>query len=272
MTKTLITAYSDEISLATSKLELDYPMGSYIPSWKIFRAFSKENDIIANTIKDTPTWKKSLGSNIVDIGTGDGLVLKKLLLDANIQRTTIVEPNKKLLEEAKNNLRKIEQLKTINCYLQSVDYPKLYCGNELSLLIHVLYLLEEGSLTKFISKIPAGSRVIIITDERESLFKECWNLTAEKFAKRSSKIHTEIERLEKNGDVYVTRTSFKTYLRNPFLINRKDLKESLLSMITYSEFDTLPTDTKIDINEIFASFSISDIVQCDSICYEIEKI
>ena len=58
MTETSIITHSSDIETQLNEFALDYPMGSYIPVWKIFRAFSKENDLIASHVRSLEIWKK----------------------------------------------------------------------------------------------------------------------------------------------------------------------------------------------------------------------
>ena len=270
MIQTLVTNHSNRIANQIKKFELDYPMGSYIPYWKIFRAFSKENELIATAIKSTHIWKTSANSSIIDIGTGDGLVLRNLSKEKDKSTSyTVIEPNKELIEEAERNLKNIDLLKTVNKDLFSTNLKQLLTGNEVILLVHVLYLLNTNSLKKLVNNIPSGSKLIIVTDGLSSLFSDCWSLTAPKFADRSKNIHTEIEGLEKINKIQISKSTFKTLLKNPFKIGREDLRNALLSMITYSVFNTLPTDCKIEVKEIFDKYATQDLVQCDSICYEL---
>lgn len=267
-----ITTHSNNIVNSYSQFILDYPMGSYIPSWKIFRAFSKENHIIARHIDSTKTWKHSQKNTIMDIGGGDGLVLKNLIdLQGYLSKVKFIEPNEQLLNEAERNLDLGKNLTLINKDLFTLDFNKDFKNVDIILLVHVLYLLELKSLTKLIDYIPRGVPIIIVTDETNSLFADCWKFTAKKYANRSRNIHIEIADLENSNKIKVHKSSFKTYLKNPFNIERDDIFESLLSMITYSEYSALSKDTKINIKSIFDKYSEKDLVHCNSVCYEIIK-
>lgn len=272
MIQTLITAHSTELQKNYNEFILDYPMGSYIPALKIFRSFSNENSLIANHICSTNSWEDTTERMIMDIGGGDGLVLKKIFnLHSNSCKVLFVEPNEQLLNEAEKNLSLGENFKPINKDLFSLNFKKDFTDVDLALLVHVLYLLESNSLTRLMLHLPKEIPIIVVTDENDSIFPDCWSITATKYAKRSQSIHNEIKQLVRSNEIKVKKSTFKTYLKNPFQIEREDLRESLLSMITYSEFSTLSVDSKIDVKCIFDKYSERDLVHCNSVCYEIIK-
>ena len=276
MTKTSVTALSAEINKNIKKFDLDYPMGSYVPAWKVFRAYSKENLIIAEHVSNTRTWVKTEPSRVLDIGSGDGLVLKKIIEQSEYKPHSIriVEPNSELLQEARSNLIELcpeNSLELIKEDIFSYQAQIAYEGVDLILLIHVLYLLPEESVNKIIQSLPVGLPIIIVTDQNSSLFSDTWKLAAKKYYNRSTQINSFIGSL--NNDKYsVNETSFRTYLKNPFYIQREDLQDKLISMISYSEFNEMDVDRKLDIKEIFDKFSEKDLVYCESKCYEIIKL
>ncbi|MCP4158864.1 MAG: class I SAM-dependent methyltransferase [Deltaproteobacteria bacterium] len=273
MTQKQIKSHTKDLNHAYNKLVLDYPMGSYIPSWKIFRAFAKENKIIADHVCSTEAWNKTGLSTIMDIGSGDGLVLKNILEQYKSEiKVKFVEPNEELVNDAQSHLFNFKQIEYIAKELFKLDFEKEFKNVDLFLVIHVLYLLEEKSLSKLIDQIPKDKPIIVVTDDCNSLFSDCWNITGHKYAYRSNKIHDEIENLKSTGLIKLKKTSFKTYLKNPFNVDRPDLKESLLSMVTYSEFSKLSDNSKIEISKIFDKYSEGELVECNSACYEIVKI
>ncbi len=201
---------------------------------------------------------------------GLGFYLKPIsFVQLNVK---FVEPNKELINDAQNHLLNYKQIKYFTKDIFKLDHKKEFKNVDLFLILHVLYLLEEKSLTKLIELIPKNKPIIIVTDDRNSLFSDCWNITAHKYSFRSNKIHDEIENLKNSHLIKFKKTSFKTYLKNPFKVDRADLRESLLSMITYSEFSKLPDDSKIEISKIFNKYTEGELVECNSACYEIVKI
>ncbi|MDP2089494.1 MAG: class I SAM-dependent methyltransferase [Flavobacteriaceae bacterium] len=271
----LITNHSKEISNIISLFYLDYPMGSYIPKWKVFRAFTNENKTIAEHIANTSLWKKSELKKVLDIGTGDGLVLANLcLLSTKLpQKVTLVEPNNTLLIEAKNQIEELHQNIEIQAYCNEINQllPDVFSGIDLVLIAHVLYLIPTNDMENIINSLPLNIPLIIVTDSRNSLFPKCWEVTAPKYFKRSQYIHKFIASLDRNKFT-IKESSFKTYLKNPFKIDRVELMNSVLSLICYTDYENLSISDKSAIFDLVSKHSIGGLTFCNSICYEIVRI
>lgn len=272
MTKESITPHSDEIKKSISDFYLDYPMGSYIPSWKVFRAFTNENKIIADQILSTQSWKDVKPKRLLDIGVGDGLVLKSIISQApnKISYLKLVEPNATLCEEAVKNLQalkldfEVEALKTDILSLVSTAFTKV----DLAIMAHVLYLMPEADFIKLLEHLPPGVPLVIITDAVDSLFPNCWQLAAPKYYERSQHVHKVIEGLDQKR-FSVRRSQFKTFLQNPYLIEREDLQMRILSMMCYSDYGELELGTQKLVKDRVERFRVDDLVFCNSVCYEV---
>lgn len=270
-----IITHSKEISELTSLFYLDYPMGSYIPKWKVFRAFTNENKTIAEHIVKSSSWKHSHLKNVLDIGTGDGLLFANLfsLSDKLPQKITLVEPNIELLSEAKNQIERLSQDVDIQTYYNEINplIPNIFGNIDLVLITHVLYLLPSNDVKQIIYSLPLNTPAIITTDSLNSLFPKCWEFTAPKYFNRSQYIHKFISSLDKNQFI-VKESGFKTYLKNPFRIDRPELMDSVLSLICYTDFENLSKKDKLEIFKLVNNYSIDDLTFCNSTCYEIERI
>lgn len=266
-----IIAHSKEIRKSVEKFELDYPMGSYIPSWKVFRVFTNENRILADQIVDTNAWN-SKPRRILDIGSGDGLVLRNVLVNSNhkVDEIHLVEPNGDLLHESRGILNSLD----FKCELASYETDILKClevlvSVDIVLISHVLYLLPEDSLQKILDHIPPDIPLIIITDDKNSLFPSCWKITAPKFHSRSLHIHNVINDLSSNFEVKSSK--FQTYLQQPKSIKNVELRDKILSMISYSEYEILEKSDKIKIETTISKYTVKYLSFCNSIRYEIIK-
>lgn len=270
----LITTHSKEISGIISRFYLDYPMGSYIPKWKVFRAFTNENKTIAEHIANTSSWKKSELKNVLDIGTGDGLVLANLCsLSTKLPRKiTLVEPNNELLTEAKNQIERLGQDIEIEIYCNEINQllPNVFNNVDLILIAHVLYLIPSNNIEQIINSLPLNTPAIIITDSSNSLFPKCWEVTALKYFNRSQYIHKFIAFLDRNKFT-IKESGFKTYLKNPFKIERTELMNSVLSLICYTDYENLSTNDKGVIFDLVNKHSVEDLTFCSSTCYEIMR-
>jgi len=270
-----ITIHSHKINHSATKFTLDYPMGSYIPSWKIFRAFTNENQLISKHILSTKSWKKTKPSRILDIGTGDGLVLKAIIAGSlhPFSKVRVVEPNPILFRQAQQNLSSSKLYFTFEGLEDDVMEvtEKVFQDIDLVLITHVLYLLQKNEMKKLLSLLPNDVPVVIVTDTKKSLFPDCWSETALKFFQRSQFIHKVINQLQQNGNYDIKTSTFRTFLQNPFLIDRDDLKERILSMVCYSEFNELKPSVQKNIKKIMSRYSVEELVYCNSTCYEITK-
>ncbi|MEI6575116.1 MAG: class I SAM-dependent methyltransferase [Bacteroidota bacterium] len=253
---------------------MDYPMGSYIPKWKIFRAFTNENKTIAEHIVSTKLWQNTKINCILDIGTGDGQVLSTTLSISHKlpNKVVLVDPNSELLNEAKTQLSK--NVGQTDVFLSNTDIgsviPDIFQGVDFILLVHVLYLVPFSDVEKIINNLPINLPLLIITDKEDSLFPRCWKITAPKYFERSVKINAFLSNLPPS-DFSVEISTFKTFIKNPYMIDRPELMNSILSLISYTEYENLNDNKKGQITEVVKDNSINDLISCETNCYEIIK-
>lgn len=269
---------SQQVSQAVSKLALDYPMGEYIPAWKAFRAFAQENDIIAKIIVGSESWKFAKPAGILDIGTGDGLVLRSCLdlVDVLPDKVRVLEPNDILMVEARSALKKFKPKIDFEFIGSGIaeKLPGIFDCVDLAIISHVLYLLPMALVEDIINALPENVPLIIITDAQNSLFSQCWNITAPKYSRRAENIHEIVGGFDKTNHT-VSANKFYTYLRNPFTLERQDIKYKILSLVCYAGFDSLSDAKKQKIESLFKMHSVeneTDIIKCQSVCYEVTKL
>jgi SAM-dependent methyltransferase len=274
MTLERIITHSKEIGENCFRFFLDYPMGRYIPKWKIFRAFTNENRTIAEHISSTMAWQNTEIHNLLDVGTGDGLVLANLLTlsSKHLNKVILVDPNSDLLFEARKHLS--SNTTTVELEVHNDDIsnliPSVFQGIDIVLIVHVLYLVPTSDFEKIINSLPSNLPVLIITDNEDSLFPKCWEITAPKYFERSQNINALLRNLPQN-EFSVKTSTFKTFLKNPLMIERPELKDSILSLICYVDYENLGDEKKKRILELLKQNSIEDLIYCDSICYEVVK-
>jgi phospholipid N-methyltransferase len=266
------TKHSREIQEKILNFYLDYPMDSYIPAWKVFRSFTNENNLIADKIISSESWELNSQRNILDVGTGDGSVLKEILSRSAtpINFIRVVEPNLELLKEAETNLNSLclkSSIEFVNSDLITLLNQNLFNINTV-ILSHVLYLLPELDIEIFFDELPKEVRVYIITDDINSLFPNCWKITSPKYYQRTLNIHSKINSLKYSG-FDIKKSSFQTFLQNPFLIERMDIQEKIMSMICYSNFSNLNMKEIELVKLEMKKFEVEDLVYCNSVCYEI---
>lgn len=256
-----------------------HPMPEYVSAWKTFRQSCDENKKIAEYLVGSGV----LGPrpiSIVDVGCGDGHVLYELLtdermVDRDVERIVLVDPDGELLNEAISNvfaatkkahLQPVGGVQKLLGHAHSV-WPDCAEGMSVALLVHVVYLLKDGELEYILAKRPPHVRLIVVMDNQASVFTQLWKHTATIYYRRSVNAHRI---LKENGAV---RLKGKIESRMPLRNLRRGAPAYpwILSFMCYSDMQN-PNAPELDVaNGIIEAHANKKggYVSCFSDCYVI---
>ena len=254
--------------------KLTWPWSSFIPSWKVFRAISNENEYIANHIISRDSWPKSNSSvRILDLGCGDGLLIKQIVMSCNqnVSEVHLLDPDDYLLNEAEKNLKSLKIVKNI---LKTLGYAEEFIDSisinkDVILAVHIVYFMHCNALKKIFFSIPRSIPIFVVIDDSTSIFTKIWKISTPKYFKRSIDSHKIIKNLP-SKNFSVKKTTFLSYVPDPFFF-RDEIRNQLISMLAYADFDKLLKDKKDKICRIIKENENSKKVVCRNICYEIIK-
>lgn len=259
-----------------------FPTTAYPEAWKNFRRMSDENKVTAELITAFPFLKNSQTDRIIrilDIGCGDGLLIQQIIqklccdLGSSIETLTILDPYKDWLDEARNTLKVYEKCKTIpNLDLihgKIEDHiPNLLCQHEVILAIHLVYLLDDGVFEKLVHSLPQNTtHLYVVMDAPGSVFSEIWKVTQPIYLDRVEKAHQFIKNL--GFEYSVIEDSILSMVNNPLRIEDLGIRNSLLSMLSYSNYDDLSQEDIRHIKNEIDKNSTGHQLRCKSTCYEI---
>src|SRR5690349_6295234 len=97
--------FSPTIQIVQTKGSETYPMPAYVKSWQDFRSVSNEAETIAFHITHQKWRPDNTPIKILDVGTGDGILLKQLVSACpwQIAELVCVDPNSAFLQESERN-------------------------------------------------------------------------------------------------------------------------------------------------------------------------
>ena len=252
---------------------IDFPMSRerYLSTWKIFRLVSNENVVTAKHIIALQAFQSK--SSILDLGCGDGLVISKIISQSNteINSVHLLDPDFQMLNEAVDNVSSLNKQIQINkwCGKVSQYFHILNKKVDVILAIHLVYLLKEDELQSILSELPKGVPIIFVFDDENSVFSSVWKMTAKKYSERSLYARIFLNSL---GQSYQIKQSLITsHIANPLNHNHK-IKSALISILSYSDFDHMPNELRIDVEKCISSYLKNDVLPCTSICYEIVRV
>lgn len=253
--------------------KIDFPMTRerYLSTWKVFRSISDENHITATHILSLDSWENI--NSILDLGCGDGLITKSIVLNssAQIDKVMLLDPDKEMLEEASLNLTELGVVPEVE---RRVSKFEDYLTNhsitvDVILAIHLVYLITPESFRLLIENLPVGKKLILVLDDEGSVFTQLWEQTAPKYVERSRYVRQYLTEL--HGQCSINKTTITSKIINP-LIQRTDIKDALLSILSYSDFSLMDTACKNFVEACVAENVSGRFLQCTSACYEIMKI
>jgi hypothetical protein len=250
----------------------EFPLETYLSSWKLFRYSSNENIVTAEHLLASKSWKQH--SKILDVGCGDGLIVREVAYRSSspIQEIHLLDADLELLQEAYKHvsaLNIVSSVKTYHCNICE-QVPTCYSEVDAILAIHLAYLVPSSHFSVLIENLPKNIPLYLILDEPKSVFSSIWEKTAPKYFQRSAYAHKLISELSRDKFSIETST-ITSHLKNPLSIERQDIREGILSLLCYNNFSQLTPKDKEWVAEQITNFTKNDLVYCNSTCYEIAR-
>jgi len=252
----------------------EWPMASYMAAWRTFRRLSDENRATARHLLSRSRWPHRDGITICDIGCGDGRLVETLVMESatEISSVVLVDPDAGLVEEARTCVSATSSKRKVTGINDSAEaaFPGCAADADVSLLVHVVYLIPNGGLWHLLEALPAGMPLYVVLDAPESVFSQLWKRTAPKYSARAAKARDLIESLPP-AQFAVDRSTFSSTITNPFKLNRSDQRDAILSLLCYRTIDESDTELRGWIGEVVAGHTAGLHIVCDSVCYEIVR-
>jgi hypothetical protein len=152
------------------------------------------------------------------------------------------------------------------------SFPECAKGCDVVLLVHVVYLMRNGSLRNLLRTSPLGTPMYIILDAPGSVFTDLWRNTAPKYYARALKAHETIQALSKD-DWVVSQNSIMSRIRTPIHIDRPDLRTAIFSMLCYADLSKdLTGSIESGVADTLNAHTVGNFVLCESTCYEIKRV
>lgn len=239
------------------------PFDAYTLHWRLFRCMSNENEVFANAVLNCKLFKNSNQSTIIDVGTGDGAVIQRVIKNTNSKNFVLIDPSDEYLTIAKlltaeyaNRIR-YEKIK----FIEMQTYPKA-----LYLAIHMIYLLSEKEIELLLELPFKGFDLILIVDSPESIFSQLWNVCAKDYYKKCEYFYTQLKKMHKTKNI----TEIKSKVLSPFK-SRIDgnTRIAMLSTMCYCDWKSLSDKQKEIAQSIINNYNQNDIIDCRSNLIEI---
>jgi SAM-dependent methyltransferase len=253
----------------------EWPMETYMSAWRVFRRMSDENQLTAQHLLSRRYWPRDKqGLRIADFGCGDGMIIEALALASprTVNAIHLVDIDQELIEQAKRRVEGlgiVKDLKTITGRAEKLIRDVMHEA-DVGLAVHLVYLLKESQLRALLAALAPGVPLFIVMDQPYSVFTQLWEMTAPKYHRRSLNAHKIIASLKEDNYI-VERTEFSTHLTNPLTL-RKEIKDSVLSLLCYRDYRELDTRTQGRVRDILTEHSALEQVICDCTCYEIVRL
>jgi SAM-dependent methyltransferase len=253
--------------------KIDFPMTRerYLSTWKIFRSISDENYITARHVLSLDIWNDI--ESVLDLGCGDGLIMKSLVLNSpeQIEKVVLVDPDKEMLDEAVLHLSElgiVDEIQSEVAKFEDVLYKYIH-SVDLILAVHLVYLVSPDVFKTLLNSLPIGKKLILILDDDSSVFTKLWRRLSPKYAERSSAARVYLQNIP---DTYsVKKTTITSKIVNP-LQQREDIKSSLLSLMSYADFDLMDSKSQNFVEETIQESVAGRFLDCTSACYEIKRV
>jgi hypothetical protein len=253
------------------KLLPTWPCNSYLSAWKTFRLISNENEVTASHLLTRKNWPRKENIAICDLGCGDGHLVEKIILKSptKIAKLYLLDPDAELMREAHERISEINLVSNVVCSVSKAEDGLLECvtGTDVILLIHVVYLIENGVLLKILSSIPINTPLYIILDSPDSIFTALWKITAPKYYEKAFKAHEILKKLSKERFT-IKRSTIKSQIINPLSSPREDIRQAILSILTYSDFHDHMYPS---VMPILKKHMVENNLVCKSVCYEVMR-
>jgi trans-aconitate methyltransferase len=264
---------TDKTSLEVAITNIDFPMSRerYLSTWKIFRAISDENFITANHLLSLDSWDNI--QSVLDLGCGDGLISKSLVLNSpqQINKVILVDPDGEMVNEAEMHLSEIGIVDDVEKHLSGFEtcFDVCVLKVDVVLAVHLVYLITTEAFQRLIDRLPVGKKLILVLDDESSIFTKLWKRTATKYAQRSEYVRNYLDNL--HNEYSVKKTVITSKLVNP-LVQRTDVKDALLSLMSYSDYLLMDNNSKMFVENCVKDNLSGRFVECRSACYEIVKV
>jgi SAM-dependent methyltransferase len=258
-----------------STMEIDqseWPLPAYIKAWKAFRSVSNEADEIASHLARQKWVPKSIPINILDVGTGDGVLLQKILLlcSHSVRDVVVADPNPAFLTEARSHLADVHisgQLKVINKKIEEVDRDVIRSA-DLAIFSHVVYLTGAAPLLSTLRELRSGSCCYIVFDAEASIFSHLWTRTAApEYLLRVREARGKIESLSEEKWV-INKTTILTQVKNPRHL-RPEIGDLIKSLLCYIDVADMDIETLNWVNGELENAGRFGNIQCSSDCYQL---
>ena len=254
---------------------IKFPSSSYPSSWRIFRTSSDENSVTAQHLAVRPSWPKLNSIKLLDIGAGDGLLANEIVKTVEeVDVLTLIDPFQEWLSLAAINLKPLLDAKIIDSF-HTIDksiqesLSEVNGSYDVFLLVHVVYFLQQDTLREIIEALPKNKPLYVVLDEPNSVFSRIWAKTKPSYLDRAKKAHELINELP--DSFRVERSNITSHLSDP-LKRKEKVRDSLLSILSYSDFECLSNEEQDFVVQQVKNSCIGDRVHCESACYEILKI
>lgn len=255
-----------------SLFQKEWPMETYISSWKLFRSMSDENELTSEHLLTRDNWPKREDVNILDIGCGDGLLIKKIIekCDRSINYVHLLDPDEELLKQAYQNVNELQIVKKVFIIHNKIEkmVPGCFEKIDVILAVHIIYLLAIEKFKQMLYKLPQKVPLYLVLDKPNSIFTRLWKETAKKYYDRCMRVHAIIKKLPARQFV-VKESSINSHISNPLNISRPEVKESILSILCYTEARDMDTQAREKVEKEIKNVIVDNKILCESACYEI---
>jgi len=249
-----------------------WPWDSYLPAWKTFRRISNENTVTAKHLLSRKKWPQKDNITVCDLGCGDGLLLETIILESPtiISEVRLLDPDWGLLSEAISRVNETGHVGKVISYLDTAESGFPHCAEGVDVItgVHIVYFMENEAFQRILFSVPVSIPFYVVLDSPDSVFTSLWRVTAPLYHERSLHAHETLNALPR--DIFsVTSTSFNSRILNPALLAREDLRQAILSILTYSDFSP---DKYPSVSSILEKHTKGKYLLCRSHCYEIIRL
>jgi SAM-dependent methyltransferase len=250
----------------------EWPLPAYIEAWKAFRSVSNEAEEIAKHLIRQKWNPQKTPINILDVGTGDGVLLEKILLFCNtaVRDVYAIDPNPAFLAEARSHLAHVGiggKLHLIKDRIENV-HRDIISDSDVAIFSHVVYLAGAEALMGTLRNLRPGSCCYAVFDAEDSIFSRLWQRTAApEYLVRVQDARRKIEGLS-GKDWIVQKTTIVTQVTNPCGL-RPGISEQVKSLLCYAEVTDMDHDTLTWANDEIEKAGRLGHLRCSSDCYEI---
>jgi len=248
-------------------------MPTYFERWRTFRSVSDENKVTARHMLSRPRWPRSDNTVIVDIGCGDGELVRQVVLDSRVPvgEVRLIDPDAELLERAAKQLRGIDVVGEVSPFLGNGEELAAECciGAHVVLAVHVVYLMRDTGLQAVLEHVPPRVPLYVVLDSPGSVFTKLWQRTAPQYARRARNAHQLVAELDRTA-VAVETTSIISHVDNLSQLNQP-VRDALISLLAYADVRAMPTEEYAWVNEVIGDYVVGGQLICESTCYEIVR-